>query len=481
MRRASKSEGTVTRHSPATRLAVAAALACVLLTSRAADASYRPRTLAERVFGAEVVVVGTIDALRTEYYDLRVEEWLSGAPRSETLRVHRFVDWTCAQREPPYAVGQRLVAFLRSGERGLAEIGSGCEGEVDLENGTASLLFRPDGFDDDTQPLTEDRFRGALRAIFSGYREVGAPGYVDAWNRLLRHADPLVVATALERLDAEAEVNPGPASAFDVALVDVVARPERGLRLVAARRYERWLDPAQCAAAAKRLAQQARTGPAELRPAGVLGWIAAAPSDPDRRAAALELLADEGVPLAERDAVAEALASYGAPVPKGFDPAPIARVARETVLHLRDPALLLHVCGYLTQLHGGYVYPEPTDAEAERAKWLSRLAAAPAEQAVPPPRDPAPTDDRYLRPVDRAVFVPHDVQDRPFVARIVRAARHARNSDRAGDRAAALASYRDLCSAAVAVRDDVKRALLDLDVDLDALTKRARELAAGGD
>jgi hypothetical protein len=459
------------------RIVAALALGCVLLASRAADAKYTPLSFSRRVFDADVITVGTIEALRENDYDLRVETWIAGPAKAETLRVRRFVDWTCASRKAEYAVGQRLVSFLGRSDGELSAMGAACEGDVFLENGRAHVRFSPDVLDDSAEPLSEERLVAALRAVLSGYREVGAPGFVEAWRAVLAHEDPLVAATAMDRLDVEAEVNPGPASAFADALVDVVARPERALRLDAARRLAGWLDPPQRAAAGKRLGQAMLTGRADLRPAAALGWIAADPSDPARHAAAFELLADESVPLAERDAAAALLAHPDRPVPDGFDTSRLSRAARDAVARIRDPSLLLHVCGYAAWLHGRYEWPEPEDAAVEQAKWLDLLAKAPAP-AGEAPIIPTPKDDPYLAPAERAVFVPHHAENRAFIARVVRAARRARNADRAGDRTAALDAYRDMCSAAVAVRDGMKPVLRDLGVDLDELTKRARELVA---
>ena len=89
--------------------------------------SYDRFELHELAACAEQVVVGTIEALQETTFDLAVERAIVGAP-GPSLRLERFVDWTCAGRYAPYRTGQRVLLFLGKGH----VLGAGDEGEMPL-------------------------------------------------------------------------------------------------------------------------------------------------------------------------------------------------------------------------------------------------------------------------------------------------------------------------------------------------------------
>jgi hypothetical protein len=457
------------------RVASALAFACLLIAARPAAARYTPPTFAELVFESPVVVVGRIETLREGDYDLRVEQAIAGAQGAETLRVRRFENWTCGRRARPYEEGQRFVAFLtRDGDR-LCSVGGGCEGDVILDGARALGSVRPEAlWATRGEAIEETRFVSAVRALVTGYREVGAPEYVEAWRGLLRHEDPIVVAAAMERLDAEAVVNPRPASAFADDVVAAVAHPERGLRLYAASSLGPWLGRAERDAAAKRFAAPDPAHP-ELRPAAALARMKLDPFDPDRHAALIRVLADANVPLDERVAAAEAVASPRSRVPRDVPLAPIDPVARDAVVSIDDPTLLVRLCEYLANLRNRFPSYSKLNAEAVRAEWLRVLDAPPAEQPADA-RSVVPDEDAFLSPVERTVLVPRDAENRPLLAKLVRTTRRARNAKRAGDPAAALDAYRDVLSAAPFVDDAQRKVLLALGVDLDEVGREGRAL-----
>ncbi|HEX6881801.1 MAG TPA: VCBS repeat-containing protein [Planctomycetota bacterium] len=88
---------------------------------------YRRLRLHEVAVLADRVVVGRIEHLQDTTYDLLVEQTLVGTPQA-SLRIVQFGDWTCAGRYAPYAVGQRVLLFLKE-ERAL---GAGDEGEMPM-------------------------------------------------------------------------------------------------------------------------------------------------------------------------------------------------------------------------------------------------------------------------------------------------------------------------------------------------------------
>jgi hypothetical protein len=460
------------------RTVLIAIVACVLAVARGSEASFSMLEFSELVFGSQAIVIGRIERLRETDYDFRVEERIAGAPDGETLCVQRFKDWSCAARDPAYAEGQRFLSFLSRDKDGWRTRGAGCEGDVFLEGGKALVWMMPSAVWDTRKDLSESRLVAVLRALRSGYREVGAPGYVEAWRGLLTHADPIVVAGALEKLDGEIDVNPHPASAFADEIVGAVANADRGVRLYAAVRLRPWLGRSERDAAAKRFGEWSKSGRPEQRPAAAVARMELDPADAAGHTALILLLADESIPLAERDAAAAAVTSYEAPDLADVPLAKVDPVAREAVATIRDPSLLLHLCAYLAATRNDFEYPKPTDAEAQRAKWLKVLESPPPAAAPAPAPVAARDEDAFLTPEERAVFVPRDAKNRPLLARMVRTVRRAHNARKAGDAHAALDSYRDFCSALSAIDSAQRKVLLGLGVHVEEVAGEARALDA---
>lgn len=355
------------------RLAAAVGFACVLLVSRPATATYDPPSFSQCVFDSHVIVVGRIETLRDTDYDLRVEDWIAGANPAATLRVQRFKDWTCARREPAYATGQRLVAFLGRGDDGFFTVGGGCEGDVVLEDGVALMTVLPGGFGGWESPVPGSRFVEGVRALRAGFRGVKEPDFAEAWRALLTHPEPLVVATAIEWLDPRSSGGSVKSYQFTSELLAAMENPQRKVRLFAAGRIGDMLAPVRRPAIEEQLSVTARTGRPELRPAAALARLSIRPADVERHAEAVALLADESVPLEERDALAIALDRWPHGIPRKLDLARVDAAARDALPRIDDPSLLLHFCRYIDRLHEEPSYPRPKDAEAERAKWLKRL------------------------------------------------------------------------------------------------------------
>jgi len=464
------------------RRIVVLAAAALALFARTATAKYEPPTFSEMAFGARVVVVGRIETLRDADYDLRVEERLAGEESATTLRVRRFENWACAERVRPYAVGQRIVAFLERGDDGWRAMGGGCEGEVALDGGSAAWgwqLSMPPGA---PEQFSTDRFLAVVRELRSRCRAIGATDYVAAWRGLVASPEPTVVGAALERLDAEADVNPHPADAFAKELVAVLAYPQADVRALAASGLARWLGAAERDAADGRLAEAVRTGPAELRPAAALARLKLDLFDPGRHVGLLLVLSDDSIPLAARIAVAERLKEDAISIPPGIASPRIDAAAIEAVNCIRDPALLLRLSRHLTWLYRHFNDERPNDAAYQRERWLKFFAAraeSPPQETPRPSAETEPSaDEKWLSPIERAVFVPVDVEDRPKIARLVRVARRARKAEDAGDRAAALDACRDLLSARGWLSPAARAALKDLGVDFDDVERRGRALDA---
>jgi hypothetical protein len=99
-----------------------------------ASARYLPPTLQVLAGASDFIVIGAIVQLDAETFELRADEVLAGEAPPGKLIVQRFEDWACASRWKPYAVGQRVIAFLRRpAEKGpftLMSAGSEAEWEI---------------------------------------------------------------------------------------------------------------------------------------------------------------------------------------------------------------------------------------------------------------------------------------------------------------------------------------------------------------
>ncbi|HTF90924.1 MAG TPA: VCBS repeat-containing protein [Planctomycetota bacterium] len=112
----------------------------------AVPSSYIPYELYELVLEADIVVGGEIVSLDAKDFVLRIERRIVGEIAEPTLRVRRFVNWTCAWRWEPYAVGQRVVLFLERPTKGDTTpciLGAGGEGEMPLDADIVKLQTSP--------------------------------------------------------------------------------------------------------------------------------------------------------------------------------------------------------------------------------------------------------------------------------------------------------------------------------------------------
>jgi hypothetical protein len=128
------------------RLIVAFLLTCASLVGAPARAYYVPLFTIEMIGRADAIVLGTIEKVGSEDFELRVEQPLYGSAAGP-LRVRSFRDWTCASRWAPYRVGQRLILFLTAGtpaDPRWAIVGAGDEGEMLVVGKTVYHQLWPD-------------------------------------------------------------------------------------------------------------------------------------------------------------------------------------------------------------------------------------------------------------------------------------------------------------------------------------------------
>jgi hypothetical protein len=126
----------------------------ILESATVAEGKYDPPEFFELAGLADVIVRGEIVKVNEKSFTLRVSETLAGREDATELDVLQFVDWTCAHRWKPYAVGQEEVAFLRrldekerreTGAR-FALLSSGDEGEWEIVGSEVSVQgFRVPG------------------------------------------------------------------------------------------------------------------------------------------------------------------------------------------------------------------------------------------------------------------------------------------------------------------------------------------------
>lgn len=133
---------------------------------------YDRHELYQLAASAERVVAGSITAVQTETFDLRVERDLLGGEAGSTLRLKRFFDWTCAMRWDEYQVGQRVVLFLH-GDRTM---GAGNEGDWPMVGEQVLAPYRIHGLEWTVHPLGRGEEDGTqlgideLERALRGYR-----------------------------------------------------------------------------------------------------------------------------------------------------------------------------------------------------------------------------------------------------------------------------------------------------------------------
>jgi hypothetical protein len=109
-----------------------------------AASKYKPLDLYEMIGLADLLAAGTITELNDDELVLRLEHVGFGEVAGDSIRIERFVDWTCARRYAPYEVGQRCVYFLARGSSDAYRILSdGGEGEMPIEADDQVTLSRP--------------------------------------------------------------------------------------------------------------------------------------------------------------------------------------------------------------------------------------------------------------------------------------------------------------------------------------------------
>jgi len=78
-----------------------------------AKADYDPLKLSELICIADYGAIGTIVKVDTNYFYLKVEEYILNKLSFDTLAIIKFEDWTCASRYDSYKEGQREAVFFR--------------------------------------------------------------------------------------------------------------------------------------------------------------------------------------------------------------------------------------------------------------------------------------------------------------------------------------------------------------------------------
>jgi len=158
--------------------------------------SYERYYLFELVADADVVVTGEIVELEKKTFALRVEEWVVGQG-ADRIEVHRFVDWTCAGRWTPYALGQRVMLFARlpmSVGAPYRVLGSGGEGELSIEGQDVFARgFLVHGYEPEVLAVGDRSIAGTRIPAQEWFEAVRGFRRVFAWRR----ADPKPSRTRL--------------------------------------------------------------------------------------------------------------------------------------------------------------------------------------------------------------------------------------------------------------------------------------------
>jgi hypothetical protein len=402
---------------------------------------FAPIRLSERIRSAAVIAAGRIEVLDEEEYSLRVERWIAGAPRRDLLRIRRFADWTCAARNRPYAVGERLLAFLEAERKGpFSVVGAGGEGEVLLEGGLARVEFAP--VVDWVRGVPEEPFLDAVAAYRALHPADAEPDAAERWNRILSHPNPFVVSTGLDDLgyrglrEREFDRTGLRVAGALFALLEGGAPEDRA----ALARHPAWhFGPATARALLPRFEALAASGEGGARVAGALAAAALEPADAARHSAFLDALADGSIPLEHRRAAAHRAGWYSwTPIRPAIPLEAVAPAAARGIRAAGDATLLRDILRYLGSTWGGEAAEAFHDPAPFRVRWLARLGF-PEGGGEPPAAAPRSFRDPLLPPEEARVEVPEAVpaHERAAVAFVVRSVRRARNAARVGDAAAA--------------------------------------------
>ena len=156
--------------------AILATLLAICLPSLS-SAKYFPPLIFDLLGTSDLIVIGSISRVETKTFHLDVEEVLRGTAASRTLEIERFRNWTCSRRWQPYAVGQRVVAFLSRQEGPFRLRSAGAEGEFPISGDdvlihgysvpgpTGEISGRPFG-----RRLPLEHLRSAVRDLPTCYR-----------------------------------------------------------------------------------------------------------------------------------------------------------------------------------------------------------------------------------------------------------------------------------------------------------------------
>ncbi len=401
-----------------------------------AFASYTRTSRGDLILLADVIAVGEISELTESHYTLAITTWVASPPSDDavrnSLRVRRFVNWTCAHRGRPYRVGERLLVFLRDDDGELRPMGGGGEGETWFESEPA---------------LSE--FADAVTTFRDGYVEIGADGWIPAWRSFLTHPSEVVVRMALAELVSGSFGNRGAGDFLFDEILACIERVDCPSRWTVVGDLDRVFSIEVQPRVLARLDELSAAGPLALRPAAALGALGLEPNSAARHRAYLRVLTDGELPLDQR----RRAASEGKFLTNGGDIALLDEIRVDLVgvlPRIDDLELLSEVITYLDSAdgHGSY-WTHASTAVAGRQRWLERLAEPFPARDVAAALERRDTRERtrdhlrYLPAARRLIPVPRDVSrmDRIAVAGIARYIRAGLAAERADDISAALGAY----------------------------------------
>jgi len=146
-----------------------------------------PPELYELIGSADLVVAGTIIEVQETHFVLRFDEVLAGQAEAKVVVVRKFVDWACATRSKPYAVGQKEVAFLIRPDSRRPSVGedfilmsAGAEAEWEIFGDTVVATGYPiDGYD--AAPAGQAGQELPLKAVLNAIRRYRTCFAVEGW------------------------------------------------------------------------------------------------------------------------------------------------------------------------------------------------------------------------------------------------------------------------------------------------------------
>jgi len=110
------------------------------ICSQKLKADYMPLSLPDMIMMSELIVVGTIQFTDSAFFTLEIEQKVYGNYSEKSVRVKKFVDFSCAARWMPYAAGQKVLLFLdRNDAQEWVILSDGGEGELPVDNDNVYL------------------------------------------------------------------------------------------------------------------------------------------------------------------------------------------------------------------------------------------------------------------------------------------------------------------------------------------------------